>query len=44
LFENETLQGVLHLIGDDREIAGAGESDFLRGALWVGAIAAVVDE
>ena len=44
LFENETLQGVLHLIGDDREIAGAGESEFLRGALWVGAIAAVVDE
>ena len=41
LFENETLQGVLHLIGDDREIAGAGESEFLRGALWIGAIAEV---
>jgi anti-anti-sigma factor len=41
LFESETVQGVMHLIGDDRQIAGAGESEFLRGALWVGPIAEV---
>jgi anti-anti-sigma factor len=33
LFESETLHGVLHLIGDDRE-AGR-ESEFVRGACWV---------
>jgi hypothetical protein len=34
LFEAETLQGVLHLLHDDRPIAGAGESEFARGACW----------
>jgi anti-anti-sigma factor len=34
LFEGGGLQGVLHLLTDDREIAGAGESEFLRGACW----------
>ncbi len=38
LFEAETLQGVLHLINDERLISGAGESEFLRGACWVGPI------
>ncbi|MBI3694685.1 MAG: STAS domain-containing protein, partial [Acidobacteria bacterium] len=38
LFQAETLQGVLHLLGDDREIAGAGQSEFLRGACWIGPI------
>jgi hypothetical protein len=41
LFETETLQGVLHLINDDREIAGAGQSEFVRGACWIGPIAEV---
>ncbi len=36
LFENETLQGVLHLIRDGREAAGAAESEFVRGAFWIG--------
>jgi anti-anti-sigma factor len=38
LFEAETLQGVLHLINDERQISGAGESEFLRGACWIGPI------
>jgi anti-anti-sigma factor len=44
LFEAETLQGVLHLLNDDREIVGAGESEFVRGACWIGALADVVAE
>jgi anti-anti-sigma factor len=39
LFEPEQLLGVLHLLHDDRAIAGAGESDFFRGACWIGRIA-----
>jgi hypothetical protein len=38
LFEAETLQGVLHLLNDQRQIIGAGESEFLRGACWIGPI------
>jgi anti-anti-sigma factor len=44
LFEAETLQGVLHLLNDDREIAGAGQSEFIRGACWVGPISEIVAE
>jgi anti-anti-sigma factor len=36
LFETETLQGVLHLLADSRE-AGAPQSEFVRGACWIGA-------
>ncbi len=38
LFNTESLQGLLHLLPDDREITGLGESEFLRGALWTGPI------
>jgi len=38
LFEHEQLLGVLHLLHDDRGAAGAGESEFIRGACWVGPI------
>lgn len=41
LFETEDLQAVLHLLHDDREITGGGESEFVRGACWVGPIATV---
>ncbi len=41
LFEASTLQGVLHLLTDDREIEGAGESEFVRGACWIGPIAEI---
>jgi hypothetical protein len=36
LFEGEQLQGVLHLLHDDRPIVGAGQSELVRGACWVG--------
>jgi anti-anti-sigma factor len=41
LFETETLQGVLHLLTDDREAAGAQQSAFVRGACWIGAAAEI---
>lgn len=44
LFEAETLQGVLHLLNDDREIAGAGQSEFVRGACWISPITEVAAE
>jgi len=40
LFESQTLLGVLHLLYDDRGISGAGESEFVRGACWVGPVSA----
>ncbi len=44
LFEGETLLGLLHLIGDDRELSGASESEFVRGACWIAPISAVKGE
>jgi len=41
LFESAALEGVLHLIHDDRPIVGGGESELVRGACWVGPIAGV---
>jgi hypothetical protein len=38
LFEGQTLLGILHLLYDDRGVSGAGESEFVRGACWVGPI------
>lgn len=38
LFETETLQGVLHLLTDDRETGGPRQSEFVRGACWIGAL------
>jgi anti-anti-sigma factor len=35
LFESGGPLGLLHLLHDDREIAGIGESEFTRGACWV---------
>lgn len=35
LFEAEGLQSVLHLVADIREIDGAGQSEFYRGAVWL---------
>jgi anti-anti-sigma factor len=39
LFETETLQGVLHLLTDARLAAGPQQSEFVRGACWIGAAA-----
>lgn len=36
LFEAGGLQGVLHLLSDDRANMGAGDSELTRGACWIG--------
>jgi anti-anti-sigma factor len=41
LFETEHLQGVLHLLTDDRQAAGPQQSEFVRGACWIGALRGV---
>ena len=38
LFRTERPLAVLHLLADDRPIVGAGESEFSRGACWVGPV------
>ena len=38
LFDNGSLQGVLHLLSDHRPLEGVGESEFVRGAIWIGPI------
>jgi anti-anti-sigma factor len=38
LFDGGGLLGVLHLVNDDREIVGIGQSEFTRGACWLGPI------
>jgi anti-anti-sigma factor len=38
LFENESLQGLLHLLTDDRDAAGHEQSEFRRGACWIGSV------
>jgi anti-anti-sigma factor len=38
LFDTHSLQAVLHLLCDPREINGTGESEFFRGALWIAPI------
>ncbi|MBS0203841.1 MAG: STAS domain-containing protein [Planctomycetes bacterium] len=44
LFETADLQTVMHLLNDDREITGGGESEFLRGACWLSPITHVTRE
>jgi anti-anti-sigma factor len=44
LFETQALQGLLHLLSDDRAIAGAGQSEFVRGACWFAPLAETVEE
>lgn len=44
LFEEQSPLGLLHLLNDNRALTGAGESLFLRGALWAGAIGPVTGE
>lgn len=40
LFEEETLEGLLHLVGDDRGSTGVTESEFVRGAVWIAPLVA----
>jgi len=39
LFERQSLEGILHLLHDDRGQAGGRESQFVRGACWIATIA-----
>lgn len=38
LFDSESPQTLLHLLHDDRERFGAGQSEFVQGACWIGPI------
>lgn len=42
LFDRQSLQSVIHLLSDERDIVGAGESEFVRGGLWVSPIESVI--
>jgi hypothetical protein len=42
LFETEALRGLLHLVHDDRDASGLGETELRRGALWAAPIGAVL--
>ena len=44
LFEEQALQGVLHLLSEYRTIGGAGQSEFVRGACWVPPIDEILPE
>jgi anti-anti-sigma factor len=44
LFENQVLEGVLHLLHDDRAASAAGQSELVRGACWVAPISRIVVE
>ena len=44
LFEEQALQGVLHLLSEYRTIGGAVQSEFVRGACWVPPIDEILPE
>jgi anti-anti-sigma factor len=41
LFTTESVQGLLHLISDEENLNGVGQSEFLRGACWVSPLSEV---
>jgi len=44
LFEGQTLEGILHLLSDDRARSGSGQSELVRGACWVAPISNITAE
>jgi anti-anti-sigma factor len=44
LFERQALEGILHLLSDDRSITGGGQSELVRGACWMAPISNIVVE
>lgn len=44
LFKEERLQGLLHLLADERPIIGIGESEWARGICWASPLAGVSAE
>jgi hypothetical protein len=43
LFEGQPPQAILHLLADSRGFNGAGESEFLRGALWMAPVITIAN-
>lgn len=41
LLSLESAQGLLHLLADDRPFEGSGQTEVMRGACWIGPIAAI---
>ena len=39
LLAADSAQALLHLLADDRQFEGVGQSEFMRGACWIGPIA-----
>lgn len=44
LFKEERLQGLLHLLADERPIIGIGESEWVRGLCWVAPVTGIREE
>jgi anti-anti-sigma factor len=44
LFEGQALEGILHLLSDDRALSGSGESELVRGACWIAPISNITAE
>jgi hypothetical protein len=44
LFESQVLEGVLHLLHDDRAVSAAGQSELVRGACWIAPISKIALE
>ena len=44
LFKEERLQGLLHLLGDERPIIGIGESEWVRGICWAAPVTVISGE
>lgn len=41
LFEGQTLEGVLHLLSDDRSVTSSRQSELVRGACWIAPISSI---
>jgi anti-anti-sigma factor len=44
LFEGQSLEGILHLLSDDRVLSGGGQSELVRGACWIAPIFNITTE
>jgi anti-anti-sigma factor len=44
LFEGQALEGILHLLSDDRVLSGSGQSELVRGACWIAPISDITAE
>jgi anti-anti-sigma factor len=44
LFEGQTLEGILHLLTDDRALSGSGQTELVRGACWIAPISRITTE